>query len=88
MEWIMIITAIIEAIQECQENRDRDDIEAGLNKPGPRERWAIRRILIQEKGLRGKKLWRKVDEGMNELRALDSEDIQRVMASVPMPEGQ
>lgn len=80
MDWVMIITAIIAAIQQCQQ--DRDDIEAGLNNPGLRERWSIRKIVRKEWGLRGRDLWAKVDEGMDELRDLDSDDIAQLMAAV------
>ncbi len=83
MEWILIIEAIFKMIQECQDNRSRRDIEAGMNNPGVRERWAIRKVVRKEWNLRGRKLWEKVDEGMDELRDLDVEDIQVLMSSVP-----
>ncbi len=74
----MIITAIIEAIQACQEQRDRADIEAGLNNPGLLERFALRAIL-RKKGYRGRKLVQKVREGMEELRSLEPDEVSALM---------
>jgi len=54
MEWVAIITAIIEMIQQCKENREEDEIIAdALNRPVGR--WMIRAHL-KSKGIRGRKL--------------------------------
>ena len=51
MEWIAIVTAIIEMIQKCREDRDRDEIERdALNRPLGRV--MIRRAL-RNKGAKG-----------------------------------
>ena len=86
MEWVLIIEAIFKLLEQCQEKRSRAEIEAGLKDPGMIERWAIRKIVRKEMGLRGLKLWAAVDEGMEELRSLDAEDIEQLMAGVPAQE--
>lgn len=79
MEWILLIEKIIELIQKCRENRSRAEIEGGLKRPGRVERWALRRVLKQETNLRGRALRDKVDEGIDELRSLDADDIEFLM---------
>jgi hypothetical protein len=79
MEWILLIEKIIELIQKCRENRSRSEIEGGLKRPGRLERWALRRVLKQETNLRGRVLRDKVDEGIDELRSLDADDIEFLM---------
>jgi len=81
MEWILIIEAIFKLIEQCQEKRSREEIEAGLKEPGVVERWAIRKLVRDKWGLRGKELWAKVDEGMEELRSLDAEDVAELMGA-------
>lgn len=83
MEWfILLMPMIIQLIEQCQEDRSREDIEAGLNHPGTLEKWAMRKILRQE-GYRRRELWRRVNQGMAELKAADREDIAALMADVP-----
>jgi Cys-tRNA synthase (O-phospho-L-seryl-tRNA:Cys-tRNA synthase) len=54
MEWIAIVTMIVEMIQKCREDRDNESITAiALNRPVGR--WLIRREM-KSRGLRGKKL--------------------------------
>ena len=54
MEWIAIVTMIVEMIQKCREERDNDSITAiALNRPVGR--WLIRREM-KSRGVRGKKL--------------------------------
>jgi len=79
MEWVLLIEKIIELIQKCRENRSRAEIEGGLKRPGIMERWALRAILREETGLRGRALRAKVNEGIEELKSLDSDDIQELM---------
>ena len=63
MEWIAIVSMIVEMIQKCREERDNESITAiALNRPVGR--WLIRREM-KSRGLRGKKLrsaMRKVSE--------------------------
>ncbi len=83
MEWfIILMPMIMQMIEQCQESRDREDIEAGLNNPGVREKWAMRKVLRDE-GYRGKELWNRVRQGMTELRAADRDDVAALMADVP-----
>ena len=54
MEWVAIVTMIIEMVQKCRENRDAEAITAdALNRP--LGRWMIRAHLRDE-GIRGKRL--------------------------------
>ena len=84
MEWILIIEAIFKLIEQCQEKRSREEIEARLKEPGRLEQWALRQIIRQELGLRGKDLRAKVDEGMTELREWDEDDIAAFMVAIPV----
>ena len=54
MEWVAIITMVIEMVQKCRENRSAEEITAtALNRPVGR--WMIRRHLIDQ-GIRGREL--------------------------------
>lgn len=79
MEWVLLIEKILELIQRCRENRSRAEIEAGLKRPGRLERWALRRVLRKETSFRGRALRDKIDEGIQELRSLDADDIEYLM---------
>lgn len=79
MGWILFIERLIAAIQECREERSIESIEAGLNNPKFLERFVLRSMLKKD-GLRGHALRDKVREGMAELRDLDPEDIQELVA--------
>lgn len=74
MEWALIITAIIEAIAKCLEDRRREEVEAGLLNPGFRERRIVTRIL-RDQDLHGRRLREEVDEAMGLLAEMDAEDI-------------
>ena len=80
MEWIAIITMVIEAIMECMENRNRVDIEAGLRRPGALETLTLRRIIRRETGFRGRKLRDAVAEGLAYAKAMPSDEITAIMA--------
>ena len=65
MPWALLIEMAFEFMMEnCDQKRDRAAIEAGLNDPGPQEAIAIRRVMRRyfrdEKGLRRKKLRKRV----------------------------
>lgn len=84
MNWIPIIMEIIKAIQECQENRATAAIEASMNDPGLQEWWALRKILKSEPhNLKGHALREATREGMDELRAMEPEDVADIMAMIP-----
>ena len=55
MQYLVIIELIIELIAKCLENRDRDNIIAGLAKPRLLEVMALRRVLKKE-GFKGRDL--------------------------------
>jgi len=82
MDWIMILTMLMEMLQKCQENRTPEAIEAGLNNPGIRERLALRAAIKEKLGLRGSALREKVAEGMDELRGIGPEGVSDLMAEV------
>lgn len=83
MEILIILLPIIMAmIEQCREDRDRDDIEAGLLKPGIRERIMVRRAIVERYGLSGKALRRKTRKAMKELRNADPEEVTFVMDAV------
>jgi len=72
MEWVAIVAAIMEMVQSCRENRDRDDIEAdALNRP--LGRWMIRRTL-RDKGLRGEGLRNAMQQVRN--HEMDDDDVR------------
>ncbi|NQU11864.1 hypothetical protein HQ590_13805 [bacterium] len=75
MDWATLILAVIDAIKECLENRDRNQVEAGLHRPGMREAWALRKILRRDEGLRGRALHAAVRDGMDYLADMDSAEI-------------
>ena len=81
MEWALIITAIIDAIAKCLENRRREDVEAGLLKPGFRERRICTRI-IRDQDVHGRQLREEVDEAMALLAEMDAEDISCLLDDV------
>jgi len=75
MEWALIITAIIDAIAKCLENRRREDIEERLLMGGGfLERRALTKIL-RAQDYHGRLLREEVNEGMAMLREMDAEDI-------------
>ena len=80
MEWIMLIEMIIKFIQECQENRSKEAIVAGMQSPGPLEYFACKRLLRRELGLRGKALRNKAKEGMAELRNLSRKEVELLVS--------
>lgn len=81
MEILIILLPIIMAmIEQCREDRDRDDIEAGLRKPGLVERIMLRRAILEQYGSKG--LRRKTRAAMKELRNADSDEIALVMDAV------
>ena len=80
MEWVAIITMVIEAIMQCMEDRSRPDIERGLRNPGLRETMVLRRIIRQEKGLTGRKLHDAVSEALAYAKAMPSEEITAMLA--------
>ncbi len=79
MDFFLWAIKIIEMIRECRENQSRAEIERGLSNPGFLQKWAIRKLVRQNTKLRGRALWAKVREGMDELRDLDSDDIKELM---------
>lgn len=80
MEWVAIITMIIEAIQKCLENRQsRESIMTGLRNPGPREAWVLRRILRKE-GNRGRRLRQLTKEGIAQLISMSTEEVEELVA--------
>lgn len=84
MEWVLIIEMVMAMIQQCQENRDRDDIERGLNKPGVVERLALIHVLRNgEFEYRGRKLKKKTRKYFKRLKNSSKEDIATLMARVP-----
>ncbi len=64
MDWMLIITMLLEFFAECMENRSRRRIKRGIRNPGARETFALRYILRKEFGLRGKKLQKAVRKGI------------------------
>jgi hypothetical protein len=73
MDWMLVITMVIEAIMKCMENRSREEILEGLCDPGALETIMLRRILIRDFGLRGKKLRKACKEGITALKATPRE---------------
>jgi hypothetical protein len=82
MGWFAIFEAVLDLIERCQEKRDPAEIEAGLNNPGILEKLSLRAVIKKELGLSGKKLRKKVKQGMAELRDLDPSDIREIMEEV------
>ena len=74
MEWFAIVEMILSMIADCLEQRRREDVEAGLLRPGMREYRAILRGL-REGGLHGRDLRAEATECMEALREADAEDI-------------
>ena len=80
MDWMILITMVIEAIMESLENRDRAEIVGRLKKPRGREALILRRILVKEFGLRGRKLRKACAEGMDELRSASTAEVEALVA--------
>ncbi len=73
MEWIMIVTTIMEMVQKCRENRSKDEIEALATGNRPLGRYLIRRELRRKHSLRGADL----RDAMRQVREheMDDEDV-------------
>lgn len=88
MEWFILLMPLFEQlIKNCQDKnnknrRSREDIEAGLNKPGIRERWALRITIREQMELRGRELTRHVRMGLAELKKLEPEDIHEELEAI------
>jgi len=83
MEWIMLIEMIIKMIQECREDRDRDDIEKRLRNPGILEAWALRKALKENTELRGRALAEEVRASMDYLADMDNAEIGAFLDTIP-----
>ncbi|KKN88322.1 hypothetical protein LCGC14_0248840 [marine sediment metagenome] len=81
---ILFMPYFIEWLMKCQEDRNRDDIEAGLNNPGIREWFAIRAVIKRRKNLKGRDLRMTVRDSFAALKELEPEDVQELMAAVPL----
>ncbi len=81
---ILFMPIFIKWIEKCQEDRNRNDIEAGLNNPGLRERFGIWLVFRRNTELRRKALRLEVEDAMAGLRDMEPEDIQAFMAAVPL----
>ncbi len=87
MEYVIIMEMIFAFLEKCQENRDREEIEAGLNNPGIVEAVVIHHVmkkyLREHEGLRGKKLRKRVKaetrNGMKRLKAMPPVAIAAMM---------
>ncbi len=79
MEWVAIADMIFKMIQQCQENRSREAIVAGMISPGPREVLALRRILKGE-GHRRKELKKLVAEGIQYLVSMSAVEVEEMVA--------
>ena len=71
MPWAIILPMLFEFLKKCREDRDREEIEAGMRNPGPREYIGIRRVSRQAISqefpeLRGKKKRKKIRQWTNE----------------------
>lgn len=76
MEFIL---QFIKALFECIEDRRREDVEAGLNKPGRREYRVILRTLRSKSDLHGRELFAEADEVFGALLEMDAEDVAVLM---------
>jgi len=83
---IMLMPFLMQWLEKCQENRSRKSIEAGLNKPGIREWFVLRSVIKDKKSLHGKQLRKATKEAFEALSELEPEDVQQIMAEVPMLE--
>lgn len=79
---IILLPLIMEMLQQCREDRTRDDIEHGLRRPGIRELIMLRRAAKKEYGYKGKKLRKVTRKAMNELYDADPEEITVIMDEV------
>ena len=68
MPWELIIPIVIDLIKGCMEDTDKASVTAALQSPGLRERWAFRKAIVQQTGVRGRALRDAVSEGMEMLR--------------------
>ena len=82
MDWVLIITTIIELIQECRENQDRATILSRLRRPGLRETVLLRRAIRQQTGLHGRALTARVREGIQVLAEQTDEQLGDLMDEV------
>ncbi|HUT10123.1 MAG TPA: hypothetical protein VMY42_06475 [Thermoguttaceae bacterium] len=90
MEFFLIIfPLILEAIMQCQENRNDDDIVEGLVRPGEGQAVALLRILRQDiyrdgilihKGLRGVPLVNQTRKGIRRLKKMSRADVVGMVA--------
>ncbi len=80
MDWMIIITMVIEMIMESLENRSPELIADRLKKPRGREALVLRRILVKEFGLRGRALRDACREGMDELKSAPACEIDDLVA--------
>lgn len=82
MDWMVIITMILEMIEKCFETDDRTTIERRLRNPGLRETWALRRTIRDQTELRGRELHAAVREGITTLKAMDDTEIAELLNEV------
>lgn len=81
MDWSVLIVALFDALVECLKERRREKVEAGLNDPGFREAFVLRRLL-RDQGLRGRALRTAIDDGMVYLESMTAEDIACLLDDV------
>ena len=79
MNWASLIVVLIDAIRECIQNRDRDDVKRGLRDPGAREAWAIRRVLRKETHARGIGLITATRDALRCLHEMGPEEVEELM---------
>ena len=79
MNWTVLIAAVIAVLMECLENRSRQEVEAGLSRPGFLQRGALRQVLRNTQGLRGRRLRVAMDEGMEYLAAMESDEVAELL---------
>ncbi|MCP4166048.1 MAG: hypothetical protein GY759_09170 [Chloroflexi bacterium] len=73
MEWVVIVTTIMELIQRCREDRDKESIELLATGNRPLGRYFIRRELRRVHGIRGAEL----RDAMQQVRdhEMDDDDV-------------
>ena len=80
MDWMLIITLLLEAIMESLEDRNPAVIAGRLKKPRGREVLIFRRMLVKEFGLNGRELRDACKEGIEELKSMPGSEVDALIA--------
>jgi len=80
MDWAVIISAIVQLIQECRKKDGSEIVENRLRNPTFRERFVLH-MHLRRQGLFGAELDRAVDDAMEALRVATDDEITQLLGA-------